>query len=200
MISRNDTAGQKLLSTVPDSLETERLILKQYQLPDWQDWASLRKQSKSMLQPWEPTWSWDVLSKKSFKKRVDYNLENWQKDKSYALLCWRKEDDVLVGGVTLSDIRRSIYGAGILGYWCGRPFLRQGYTFEAVQRTIEFAFTDLNLQRLGATCMPENIGSLALLEKAGFRKEGLARGLLKICGEWRDHELHALLKEDVLPS
>ena len=61
----------------------------------------------------------------------------------------------------------------------------------------QFAFRRLALHRIEAACVPENIASQKLLERAGFRSEGQARSYLKINGAWRDHLLYGLLREDV---
>ena len=83
-----------------------------------------------------------------------------------------------------------------LGYWMGEPHTRQGYAFEAVSLIVPFVFKTLGLHRLEAACIPDNKASCGLLHKLGFYEEGCARGYLQIDGEWRDHILFALLKDD----
>ena len=63
----------------------------------------------------------------------------------------------------------------------------------AVRLTLDFAFRHLGLHRVEASCLPHNQASIRLLQKCGFEREGLARGYLKIAGEWRDHLLFARL-------
>ena len=67
----------------------------------------------------------------------------------------------------------------------------------AVAATVEFAFGRLRLHRVEAACIPDNVPSIALLERNGFKREGYARSYLKIDGAWRDHILFALLESDV---
>src|SRR5205085_694757 len=93
------------------------------------------------------------------------------------------------GGITLSNIRRGVAQMGSLGYWCGQPFTRQGYTLAAVRAVGDFAFRTLSLHRLEAACLPENGPSRRLLAKAGFVEEGYAAAYLKINGAWKDHVL-----------
>jgi ribosomal-protein-alanine N-acetyltransferase len=71
-----------------------------------------------------------------------------------------------------------------------------GRMTRAVAAIVEFAFGRLRLHRVEAACIPENAPSIALLERNGFRREGYARGYLKIDGAWRDHVLFALLESD----
>jgi ribosomal-protein-alanine N-acetyltransferase len=102
---------------------------------------------------------------------------------------FRASDDALTGGITLSNMRRGVAQMGSVGYWCGRPFTRQGHTLGAVRALTGFAFRSLGLHRLEAACVPENAPSRALLLKAGFVEEGFAKAYLKINGAWRDHVL-----------
>jgi [ribosomal protein S5]-alanine N-acetyltransferase len=99
--------------------------------------------------------------------------------------------------LSLSNVRRGVTQAAILGYWLGLPFVRKGYMSAAVAASVSYAFEDLHLHRLEAATMPNNAASIRVLERNGFRREGIARRLLKINGAWEDHVLHALIAEDV---
>ena len=112
---------------------------------------------------------------------------------AYPFFIFRAHDDVLTGGITLSNIRRGVAQMGSIGYWCGRPYARQGLTLAAVRAVSDFAFRTLGLHRLEAACIPENEPSRRLLAKAGFAEEGFAPAYLKINGEWRDHRLFGLI-------
>ena len=68
--------------------------------------------------------------------------------------------DELLGGLTLSNVRRGVTQAAVLGYWLGLPFVRRGYMTEAVAAIATFAFEDLRLHRLEAATMPNNAGSI----------------------------------------
>ena len=68
-----------------------------------------------------------------------------------------------------------------------------------VAATVDFALSRLRLHRIDAACIPENAPSIALLQRNGFRREGYARGFLKINGAWRDHLLFALVDGDARP-
>ena len=67
---------------------------------------------------------------------------------------------------------------------------------EAVQLMLKHAFEHLKLHRLEANIQPRNIASIALVERAGFTREGYSRRYLKICGRWRDHERWAIIADD----
>ena len=172
------------------------VTLRVPQNSDYADWASLREQSRAFLTPWEPVWPADDLTRAAFRRRIKRYAEDQRNDLAYAFLIVRATDDVLVGGLTLANIRRGVAQAGSIGYWTGEPFARQGYMTAALRALIPFSFATLRLHRLEAACIPSNAASIALLEKTGFQREGYARGYLCINGLWQDHLLYARLQGD----
>jgi ribosomal-protein-alanine N-acetyltransferase len=66
----------------------------------------------------------------------------------------------------------------------------------AVRALVDYGFSRLRLHRIEAACLPHNLASMRLLERNGFRKEGLARSYLRINGQWQDHVLYGLLDGD----
>jgi ribosomal-protein-alanine N-acetyltransferase len=177
----------------------EGVALRAPQMSDCAEWASLREASRDFLTPWEPTWPADDLTRSSFRRRIKRYSEDQRSDLAYAFFIFRKPDDVLVGGLTLANIRRGCAQAGSLGYWMGAAYARQGYMTAAVRAVIPFAFGTLKLHRVEAACIPANVASVRLLEKTGFKREGFARQYLCIDGVWQDHLLYARLKDDPWP-
>lgn len=166
-------------------------------MADYVAWAELRAMSRDHLTPWEPQWQRDELSRSSYRRRVRHYQREAREDLGYAFLLFAEADDQLVGGLTLSNVRRGVTQAGVLGYWIGKPFASRGHMTEAVRTAVGFAFETLHLHRLEAATMPSNVASIRVLENNGFRREGFARQLLKINGVWEDHVLHALLSGEV---
>lgn len=160
---------------------------------DYTAWASLRRQSREFLQPWEPTWPADDLTRPAFRRRLAAYARELDLGSSYPFFVFRAQDDELVGGVTLSNVRRGVAQMATVGYWVGAPHARKGYTLAAVREATRFAFSTLALHRLEAACVPENDRSHALLLKAGFAREGRAPAYLKINGVWRDHLLFGMI-------
>lgn len=177
-------------------IEGERVYLRPPRYGDWRAWAALREQSRGFLTPWEPTWPGDALSRASFRRRQRHVIAEWHEDSGYSFFIFRREDDRLLGGVTLSNLRRGIAQAASLGYWTGAPHARQGYMSAALQALLPFAFERLGLHRIEAACLPHNAASRRLLERTGFNEEGLARRYLRINGTWQDHVLYAVLRDD----
>ena len=177
-------------------LESGRVYLRPPRLGDWRTWADLREASRAFLTPWEPTWPQDALSGSAFRRRVRAHSQEWRDGVGYAFLIFRRRDDQLVGGVTLSNVRRGVCQCASLGYWTGQVHARQGHMTEALVAALNFSFDDLALHRLEAACLPNNDASRGLLVKMGFREEGYAKRYLRINGQWRDHVLFAMLCED----
>ena len=176
------------------SLRGERLFLREPQWSDYRSWANLREKSRAFLTPWEPTWRDDELEKSSFRLRLRHYSEEARSGNAWTLFLFRKSDTVLLGGITLGNIRRGVTQSGQIGYWCGAPHAGQGYMYDAVRLVIPFAFHELRLHRLEAACIPSNLRSVRLLEKAGFLREGTLRSYLKINGIWQDHLLYSLIE------
>lgn len=177
-------------------IETERLTLRQPVLTDFRDWSTLREQSAEFLVPWEPQWAPDHLSRKGFTNRVYWAQRSISSGAAIPLFLVRREDECLLGAITLDNIRRGPAQAGTLGYWTGAAHARQGYMREALQAMVHYAFGRLDLSRLEAACLPENAPSRRLLESCGFKYEGVAQSYLQINGRWRTHVLYAALRAD----
>ncbi|HKL55270.1 GNAT family protein [Marivita sp.] len=177
-------------------IETERLTLRQPVLTDYREWSALREESAAFLIPWEPTWAEDHLARKAFSNRVYWAQRSITQCTALPLFLIRRDDNMLVGAITLDNIRRGPAQAGTLGYWTGAAFARQGYMREAILAVVHHAFERLDLSRIEAACLPENQASRGLLEKCGFKYEGVAQSYLQINGRWRTHVLYASLRRD----
>ena len=158
-------------------LESDKVVLRTPQMSDYPAWAELRAASRQFLTPWEPVWSTE--------------------DVGYALFIFAASSGSLIGGLTLCNVRRGVTQSCTLGYWVGADYAKQGYMTAAVRAVVPFVFDSLELHRLEAACLPTNAASIKLLEKTGFKREGLARRYLRINGVWQDHLLYALLDTDM---
>jgi ribosomal-protein-alanine N-acetyltransferase len=167
------------------------------QMSDYPAWAELRAQSREFLTPWEPAWTSSELTRTSFRRRLKYYARDLKEDLGYAFFLFDKDDDTLLGGLTLSNVRRGVTQACTLGYWIGNPHAGQGFMTSGVSAVIPFVFDALGLHRLEAACLSHNEASMKLLERTGFTREGMARRYLKINGIWQDHVTFALLEDDI---
>ena len=181
--------------TLP-TIEGQGVTLRLPQMAEFEEWAALRTASRDFLTPWEPSWPADDLTRAAFRRRLKRYAEDWRTDQSYAFFIFRKQDNLLLGGLTLANVRRGVAQAGSIGYWLGMRFARNGYMTAAVKGVLPFCFETLRLHRVEAACIPTNTASIRLLERCGFLREGYARQYLCINGVWQDHLLFARLKDD----
>lgn len=178
-------------------IKTQNLVLRAPLAGDYPAWAALRMESREFLTPWEPVWSEDDLTRTSFRLRVKRAAREITSDEAYSLFIFEARSEVLLGGLTLGLVRRGVAQACTLGYWMGQRHAGKGHMTEAVRGALNFAFSDLALHRVEAACLPHNEPSRRLLERAGFRREGEARGYLRINGVWADHLLYGMLAADL---
>ena len=177
-------------------LKLDDLTLRMPQIGDFVAWAALRQTSKQQLVPFEPQWAENELSKEAFRNRLRFYQREFRDNTGYPFFIFIQEGTCLIGGISLSNVRRGVTQSGSLGYWMGGPYQNKGYMSGAVKAVQHYAFSQLSLHRLEAASMPENMASIKVLEKCGFVKEGLARQYLRINGQWRDHFLYSFLYDD----
>ena len=177
-------------------IDTERMILRPPVHADYRAWADLRDESADFLKPWEPAWSADHLTRKGFVNRVYWANRSIAQGTALPLFLERRTDMRLLGAITLDNIRRGPAQAGTIGYWIGASYARQGFMREALTAVVHHAFEVLDLSRLESACLPENTASRGLLEKCGYKYEGVAQSYLQINGRWRNHVLYANLRGD----
>ncbi|RTL89004.1 N-acetyltransferase [Ancylobacter aquaticus] len=180
----------------PMLVEGETVLLRLPQMADFAAWSALREQSRDFLTPWEPTWPPYDLTRGSFRRRMRRYARDVREDAAYPFLVIRRADRALLGGVSLSNIRRGVTQTASLGYWMGAPYAGKGYMGAAVRTLLPFAHGTLGLRRIEAACLPGNAPSMRLLEGSGFRREGYGRQYLCINGTWQDHVLFARLAGD----
>ena len=178
------------------SILTARLSLRLPEHRDFREWAKLRHESKAFLSPWEPIWAPDHLSRASFTNRVYWSQRALKNGNAVPLFVFHKEAGQLVGAITLDNIRRGPSQVGTIGYWVGQQYARQGFMSEAIIAMVAHAFGALDLSRVESACLPDNLASRGVLEKAGFKYEGVAQSYIQINGRWRNHVLYAALRGD----
>ncbi len=178
------------------AIQTPRLTLRLPEVTDHAAWAHLRAEGNEFLSRWEPVRDADHLTAKAFRNRVAWGQRSVESGRAIPLFLIRRDDQALLGGITLDNIRRGPAQSASVGYWVGAEHARQGYMNETLGAVVDYAFKKLDLSRIEAGCLPENAPSRALLEKSGFKYEGVAQSYLQIAGRWRNHVLYANLRWD----
>lgn len=175
------------------------VFLRTPHLSDYTQWHVLREKSRKFLTPWEPNWLKTDLTRSSFRQRIKRYAKDIRQDETYPFFIFDESREQLLGGLTLSCVRRGVTQSCSLGYWIGVSHKGKGNMTAAVRAVIPFVFNTLCLHRLEAACLPANEPSVQLLARTGFQQEGLARRYLRINGSWQDHILFALISDDPRP-
>lgn len=178
-------------------LRGPRVTLRAPRPADYTDWRDLRRLSRDFLKPFEPRWNEFDLTRRVYLTRLRRALREARDGSDYTFFVFigREPSLQLVGGITLSNVRRRAAQFVNLGYWMGQPFAGQGLMTEAVGLVVPYCFETLGLHRIHAAFLPDNAASRRVLEKNGFREEGFAEHYLQIDGKWADHVLFGLTRE-----
>ena len=118
------------------------------------------------------------------------------RDNEASFLVKRLEDGAICGVVNLNVITYEALCGAYVSYFGVTGQAEKGYMKEGLLQVIRHAFDKLGLHRLEANIQPENLSSIALAQSVGFKYEGFSPRLLKISGEWCDHERWAVLADD----
>lgn len=172
--------------------------LRPVRLRDAQDWSRIRLRDREYLERWEPTqtgdwternaaWAW--FSQWSTLRR----LAKHGQCLPFAITV----DDEFAGQITIGNIVRASLRSAWVGYWVSSTLTGVGVATAAVALATDHAFTQAGLHRLEATVRPENVASLRVLGKVGYRKEGLFLRYLDVQGAWRDHLCYAITAEEI---
>lgn len=178
------------------TLRGEDVMLRLPEASDYDAWRTVREKSRAFLTPWEPEWPEGELTRSAYGARLKRIRQDARDRAGYSFFIFDEPSAVLVGGITLGQIRRGVAQTGVLGYWMGEPYAGAGRMKKALAAVCSHAFDVEGLHRLEAACLPRNARSIGLLQGSGFTLEGYLRKYLKIAGIWEDHQLYALLAED----
>src|SRR5215470_19797863 len=102
-------------------LQGENVTLRYPEMSDYPQWAALRGGSRDFLSPWEPTWASDELTRTAFRRRLRRYQREIRNDLAYPFFVFRKSDGILMGGCTLTNVRRGVTQSAAVGYWIGAP-------------------------------------------------------------------------------
>ncbi|PWK09618.1 GNAT family N-acetyltransferase [Tumebacillus permanentifrigoris] len=156
----------------------------------------LRTRNQAFFTPFEPLQQKLVMTLADYQERIRDDVRHWRDQTGYSFGVFLQESGELIGRVSLSNI---VYGAWkncTIGYFLDQAHNGQGLMTEAVALAVDFALTDGGLHRVQAAVMPWNLGSVRVVEKVGFRFEGLSKYYLQINGQWEDHNIYAITQED----
>tara|TARA_B100000029_G_scaffold56099_1_gene50805 strand:- start:2784 stop:3356 length:573 start_codon:yes stop_codon:yes gene_type:complete len=175
----------------------DKVILKEPVKENWKEWAELRQSSREFLQPWEPKWPNNFLSRNTFYNFINMVEESLRNKTGYNFFIFNKKSNVLMGGISLTNLKLEGYKSITLGYWMGESFAGKGFMQESLKLICDFCFSKLELYRIEAACIPKNLISKRVLLLTGFKIEGYAKKYLSINGKLEDHILLAKIKKGI---
>jgi ribosomal-protein-alanine N-acetyltransferase len=178
---------------------TERLVLRPPRPNDVPEMRRALRNNAAHLRPWSvaPGPGEDPASLASVSRAVLQHRREWKRGQTFVLVIVPREDERrVVGRIALGGVLRGAFQNAYLGYWIDQQQQGRGLTTEAVCAMTAFAFSAAGLHRVQAAVMPRNGASLRVLEKVGYRREGVAERYLCIAGRWEDHMLYAITAEE----
>lgn len=172
------------------------MTLRPLRYRDARAWADVRQRNHEWLRPWEPTAPVPgARPATSFRQMV--RRYNAQARAGEALPWAVTYDGRLAGQMTISSIIWGSARMGSAGYWVDRGVAGRGVTPTALALAVDHCFFTVGLHRIEVNIRPENQASLRVVQKLGFREEGIRQRFLHIDGGWRDHISFALTAEEV---
>ncbi len=195
MRHRDDSTGW------PVTLSAGDLTLRPLVLRDAPAWVALRQRNADWLGPWESTPPGRRTGEPTLAGFVAYAVDQRRLANEGAALpfalVWQ---GALVGQVSVVSVVRGAVQSASIGYWIDKSHAGRGIVPTAVALAVDHCFAGAGLHRVEINVRPENSASLRVVEKLGFRQEGIRRGFLYVDGAFRDHVAFALLHEDVRPG
>lgn len=177
-------------------LHTDTIYLRPLREQDAAELLELRLRNQDFLAPFEPIRPPSHLTLEGQQLQVAQAIQDFENGNGYAFGVFLSEKEEMIGRVALSNVVHGAWQNATLGYFMDKSCNGRGYTTSAVGLALQFAFTTANLHRVQAAVMPRNLGSIRVLEKNGFRYEGLSLRYLQIYGKWEDHNMYAITAED----
>lgn len=173
--------------------------LRPLRLRDAVVWSEVRRRNAAWLEPWEatpPDGEAAYVTSPSTYIGMARRLTR-QARRGEALPFAVTYDGAFVGQLTIGNIVRGSLNSGYAGYWVDQRVAGRGVMPTALALAVDHCFSVVGLHRVEVNIRPENLPSRRVVEKLGFREEGLRIGLLHIAGAYRDHLSYALLRDEV---
>jgi ribosomal-protein-alanine N-acetyltransferase len=181
----------------PATLRDGDVELRPYRMRDAAAWSEVRLVNEAWLTPWEPTarepWA-DRYAVTAFPPMLRQLRRQARDGTSMPFAVTYRGR--YVGQVTAGNVWRGSLNSCFLGYWVDGRYAGLGIAPRAVALLVDHCFGAARLHRVEANIRPENVASRRVVEKLGFREEGLRERYLHIDGAYRDHLCYALTVEE----
>lgn len=170
------------------------VVIRRLRRTDETEWLALRRDNRSWLRPWEATPPpGEAEPAVSFASYLRHERRQTRARTLYSMVI--VVDKHIVGRVAVTSVRWGAERGGSLGYWVQESHAGRGITPTAAALLTEHVFRE-GLHRVEIAVRPDNIRSIRVAEKLGFRDEGMRASYLYIDGAWRDHRVFALTESE----
>ncbi|MCM2674417.1 GNAT family N-acetyltransferase [Alkalicoccobacillus plakortidis] len=169
------------------------IYLRSFQIEDAEDLLLMQTQNKLFFEQYSMMRTNDFYSMDYQKQMIKQFSQLKLQGIEFHFGIFLNDTDQLIGTIDLFQLYRGSLQSAMIGYFISHAHNGNGYATEACKLLVNYAFSNLKLHRLEAGVMPRNLGSIRVLEKSGFHKEGIARKNVRINGVWEDHQVLACL-------
>lgn len=176
-------------------IEGDRFYLRTFVESDATSLAELLRKNKYFWSIYEPLHEEEYYTVEAQFKKILESIHLLRVNREYSFGIYTKGQNQLIGHISLYAIKRLPYNSAFIGYSIDERYTRKGIATEAVNQVVKFGFDVVRLHRIEAYVSPNNEGSIKVLERANFKREGLLRELLYINGVWEDHYMYSILQQ-----
>jgi ribosomal-protein-alanine N-acetyltransferase len=184
-------------SITRERLQDSATAIRPLEAGDLPALVEARIRNREFLTEWEPTRDESFYTPAGQARELALDDAAWRTATGFPFaILDASQRDRLIGRVALANVVRGVWLNATLGYWVSEDAGSRGHATRAVRLALGFAFDIAGLHRVQPAIMPRNVRSRRVIEKCGFRHEGVALRYLKINGVWEDHDLFAMTVED----
>lgn len=176
-------------------LNGKQCFLRTLQEEDVKEMTQLVRRNKAYWSIHEPVHPGEYYTEKIQLRKIQESLRQMQLRREYSFGIFLRDTQQLIGHISIYAIKRLPFSSAFVGYSLDEAHTGKGIATEALAVICQFAFEEIGIHRLEAYVSPKNVGSVRVLEKAKFEREGLLRQLLYVNGKWEDHYMYALLED-----
>ncbi|SET21617.1 GNAT family N-acetyltransferase [Paenibacillus sp. NFR01] len=171
----------------------QRVYIRFPEESDAEELAELYTRNRAFFEQFSPNSPDEFYTKERQLELVIRGKSDREEDRRYDFVICHAEDGRIIGNIGLNFVVRSSLQSCMVGYSLDRDYNGKGYMTEALKQVVQYAFEVLKFHRITGEASPRNPGSIRVLERAGFHKEGIARKNVKINGVWEDHQVLAII-------
>lgn len=182
-------------------LETSRLKLRILNSTDAPKTLAFYQKNAAVFEQYEPIIGDSFYSISHQEHLLAFEFEHMLQLNMLRFWIFEKEHpDTIIGTVSFHNITANVFSSTQVGYKMDCDYQRRGYCYEALTAAIHMISTDIGIRRYEALVLPENTPSICLLNKLGFKREGLLKEKIFLNHRWRDHYIYALILSEGFPD